>query len=278
MLRAHAQQHLVGTGGGCQVQRRALDAKLPARGRAAQQVHGGRADEGGHVGVGRAVVDIVRRAQLLHHAALHHRNARAQRHRLDLVVRDVHAGDAAGLVQPLDFGAHLHAQLGVQVGQRLVKQEELRLARQRPPHGHALALAARELAGPAVQQVADLQHGRHFVDALLALGLGHLAHLQRKADVVGHAHGGVERVALEHHGNVAVTRGHAHHVLAADAHFALGGRIQPGNDVEQRGLAAARGPDQDEELARCHVDVHLVQHLHAFVALAEALVDACDLK
>ena len=215
---------------------------------------------------------------MLHHAALHHRNARAQRHRLDLVVRDVHAGDAAGLVQPFDFGTHLHAQLGVQVGQRLVKQEELRLARERPAHGHALALAARELAGPAVQQVADLQHGRDFIDALLALGLGHLAHLQRKADVVGHAHRGVQRVALEHHGNVAVARGHAHHVLAANAHLTFGRVVQTRNDVEQSGFAAARGAHQDEELARRDVDVHAAQNLHALVAVAKALVDACNFE
>ena len=115
-------------------------------------------------------------------------------------------------------------------------------------------------------------------DALLALGLGHLAHLQRKADVVGHAQGRVQRVALEHHGDVAIARRHAHHVLAADADLALGGFVQPRNDVEQRGLAAARGADQDQELAGRDVDVHLAQHFHAFVALAKALVDTCDIQ
>jgi hypothetical protein len=50
------------------------------------------------------------------------------------------------LVQLLDLGAHLHAQLGVEVGQRLVEQEDLGVAHDGAAHRHALALAARELA------------------------------------------------------------------------------------------------------------------------------------
>ena len=60
-------------------------------------------------------------------------------------------------MQQLDLGAHLDAQLGVEVRQRLVEQEQLRVARQRAAHRDALALAAGELAGLAVEQMLDLQ-------------------------------------------------------------------------------------------------------------------------
>ncbi|MCY1366601.1 hypothetical protein D9M69_535050 [compost metagenome] len=182
------------------------------------------------------------------------------------------------MVQAFDLGAHFHAQLGVQVGQRLVEQEQLRVARQRPAHGHALALAARELGRAAVQQVLDLQHARHLVDALVAIGLGHLAHLQREADVVGHRHGRVERVALEHHGDVALGGRHTDHVLARDVQLAFGRLFEPGNDVEQGGLAAARGADQDQELARLDVNVDALEHLDRLVALAKRLADALDVQ
>ena len=49
------------------------------------------------------------------------------------------------LVQPLDLGAHVDPELGVEVGQRLVEQEDLRITHQRPAHRDALALAAGEL-------------------------------------------------------------------------------------------------------------------------------------
>ena len=71
--------------------------------------------------------------------------------------------------------------LRVEVGQRLVEQEDLRLAHQRAAHRDALALAAGELARLAVEQMIDLQHLRDLAHRRVALGLGHLAHLQPKA-------------------------------------------------------------------------------------------------
>jgi hypothetical protein len=50
-------------------------------------------------------------------------------------------------VQLGDLHAHLDAQLGVQVGQRLVEQEHRRLAHDGAAHGHALALTAGERLG-----------------------------------------------------------------------------------------------------------------------------------
>src|SRR5690606_20469744 len=49
-------------------------------------------------------------------------------------------------------------------------------------------------------------------------------------------------------------------------------------DAQQRGLAAARGADQDEEFAGCDVDVDLLQDFDRLVALAEALAHALDVE
>ena len=97
-------------------------------------------------GVGRVVVELERRADLLDAAVAHHDDLVGHRHRLDLVVRDVDRGRLQPLVQFLDLGAHRHAQLGVEVGERLVEQEHLRVAHDRAAHRDALALAAGELA------------------------------------------------------------------------------------------------------------------------------------
>ena len=59
-----------------------------------------------------------------------------------------------------DLDAHGNAQLGVEVGQRLVEEEDLRVAHDRPPDGDALALAAGELRGLALQQLFHLQRAR----------------------------------------------------------------------------------------------------------------------
>ena len=47
-------------------------------------------------------------------------------------------------MQRLDLAAHADAQLGVEVGERLVEQEHLGIAHDGAAHGDALALAARE--------------------------------------------------------------------------------------------------------------------------------------
>jgi len=56
------------------------------------------------------------------------------------------------------INAHLHAQRGVEVRQRLVEQENRRLGHQRAANGDALTLAAGERFRAAIQQVSQLQH------------------------------------------------------------------------------------------------------------------------
>ena len=56
-------------------------------------------------------------------------------------------------MQPLDLAAHLVAELRVEVRQRLVEQEELRVAHDGPADGDALALPAGELARIAVEEL-----------------------------------------------------------------------------------------------------------------------------
>jgi hypothetical protein len=172
-----------------------------------------------------------------------------------------------------DLRAHLHPQLGVEVGQRLVHQEHLRLADDRPAHGHALALAARQLLGLAVQQVAELQHVGDLGDPAVDLGLVHAPDAQAVGDVVGHAHVRVERVGLEHHGDVAVLGGEGVDHPVADAHGAAADVLQPGDHAQGGALAAARRPYQDEELAVGNVEVQVLDRMEAVVVLLVDLVE-----
>ena len=73
------------------------------------------ADEVGDESVGRALVDLERRAELFEHAAPHHGDAVADRQRLRLVMRDEDGGDAEALLDVADLVPHLLPQLGVEV-------------------------------------------------------------------------------------------------------------------------------------------------------------------
>ena len=88
-------------------------------------------------------------------------------------MRDVDRRRADAALEPLELVARGGAQLRVEVGERLVEQEHVRLAHERARERDALALAAGQLARLAVEQVADLQQLGGPQRALLALALLH---------------------------------------------------------------------------------------------------------
>ena len=63
-------------------------------------------------------------------------------------------------------------------------------------------------------------------------------------------------------------------VAPADPDLAGGERLQPGDDVEQGRLAAARRPDQHQEAALLDRKLDVLED----VELAEALVEGLDLE
>jgi hypothetical protein len=193
--------------------------------------------------------------------------------RFHLVVGDVHHRRAEAAVQAGDLGAHRRAQLGVEVGQRFVQQEHLRLAHQRPAQRHALALAAGQRGGPALQQRPQLQPvGRGF-DARGDLGLRHAAQREPERQVLGHGHVRVQRVALEHHRDVAILRRDVVDHAVVDAQRAAADLLQPGDHPQQRGLAAARRPDQHQQLAVGDLEAGAV---HGDVAVRVDLAESIE--
>jgi hypothetical protein len=123
-------------------------------------------------------------------------------------------------VELLDLEAHLHAQLRIEIGQRLVEQEHRGLADDRAAHRHALPLPAGKLARLAVEQRAELENAGGAVDACLDVVLREAADLEAVRHVLEHAHVRVQRVVLEHHRDVAVLRFEPVHDAFADRDFA----------------------------------------------------------
>ena len=70
-------------------------------------------------------------------------------------------------------------------------------------------------------------------------------------------HGGVQRIALEHHADAALSRLGPCHVLASDIDLAIGHVDQAGNAVQQRGLATARWPQQHHKFTDFDIEVEV---------------------
>ena len=171
-------------------------------------------------------------------------------------MRHVDEGGAQALVQGDELGAHLGAQLGVKVGERLVHEEDLGLLDHGAGKRHALALAAGELGGLSVQVLLQADDVRELLDAPVSLLLGNLGVDEAELHILPHAHGGVEGVVLEDHGDVALAGLGVVHADAVDEQVAGADLLQASDHAQRRGLAAARRPDKHCEAAVLDGEVH----------------------
>ena len=201
---------------------------------ARQQVHGRRADEARDKDICRPVIQLQRGPHLGDMAVAHHHDAVGHGHRLDLVMGHVNRRGAQPLMQFADFRPHLHAQLGIQVRQRLVEQKHLRVAYNGAAHRHALALPAGKLARIARKIGLQPKDICRAIDLRGDLRLVHALHLQGKAHVRCHRLVGVKRIVLEHHGNVPVRRRQVVDHPIPDADRPRGDAFQPGDHAQKR--------------------------------------------
>ena len=108
------------------------------------------ADEARHERRVGTLVDVFGRSDLLDAPGVHDDDAIGHGHRLDLIVRDIDRRVVEFVVQPADFEAHVAAQIGVEIGQWLIQQQNVGLRRQRPRERDPLLLAAGQFGGIAL--------------------------------------------------------------------------------------------------------------------------------
>ena len=99
-------------------------------------------------------------------------------------MRDIDRRRAVGALQFADLHAHVDAQLGVEIGERLVEHQQLRIDDERAGQRHALLLPARQRGGIALRERAEadaIQHGR---DPPASLDRIDAALAQAEADIV----------------------------------------------------------------------------------------------
>ena len=178
-------------------------------------------------------------------------------------------------MQALDLDAHLGAQLGVEVRQRLVEQEHLRIAHDAAAERDALLLAAGQLLRLALQQFVQAEHAGGAIDRRLDLGFRGLLVAQAEGEIVVDAHVLVERVVLEHHGDVAVARRQMVDHPVADADVAAGDVLEARDHAQRRRLAAAGRADQRHELLVGDLEIDVLDGVEQRAIMLVELVE-CD--
>ena len=103
---------------------------------------------------------------------------------------------------------------------------------------------------------------------------------QRHGHVVQRAELGQQMVKLVHETQIAVApqallcRAQGGQQLALELHRALGGGIQPAQQMQQRAFARTRSAHDGQRFARTHLQVHPLQHGHIQTAFGETLGQA----
>ena len=194
-------------------------------------------------------------------------------------MRDHHDRRAAVLVDREEEIVNLRARRGVEVARRLVGQDELRLEDQRARQGHALLLAARELAGAVGGALLEA----HFVEQRSREPL-HLA-LRPPLDQTRHHHvfQGVELrqevVELEDEADRAVSQvrqagaGQRGELLAGEADGAGAGDVERPHAVQKRGFPRAGRADDGDELPLVDREVDPFEHVELASHVLERLAD-----
>ena len=217
--------------------------------RGRNHIHRRRADEARRENGGGLLVERGGRRVLLDAAVAHQHHLVRHGHRLDLIMRDVQHGHAEAALQCADFAPHLDTQLGVEVRQRLIHQADARLRHDGAAERHTLLLPAGELRRLAFEQPIEPENSGGALQARIALGARHIAHPQAEQDVLGDRQVRKQRVALEHHRDAALGGRQRGHIALGDPDRAGIRCVEPGDQPQGGGLAAAGRAEQRHEMA-----------------------------
>jgi hypothetical protein len=175
-------------------------------------------------------------------------------------VRDEDGAHALVLQQLAHLLARLLAEQGVEVGEGLVEQDEVRLRGEGAGEGHALLLPPREVLGLPVLKAAEAHHLQGLPGADLRLGPGRPVEPER--DVVEHRQVREEGVVLKDDADRPSLRRHVHagarELLSPQRDGTGRGALEAGDAAERRRFAAPARPQNSKDLAVLHVERHLV--------------------
>ena len=153
-----------------------------------------------------------------------------------------------------DLDAHLIAQLGIKVRQRLIKQNDAWSHDQRTAKRNALLLAARELVGEPVHLLFEVELCGHICNTLVSFLCGQFLLAEPKLKIGTHGQVGEKRIGLEAKCCIARFRRDVGNILAINADTASGRLQKTGDEFEECGLSTSGWSQQCQKLAGFHVE------------------------
>src|SRR5829696_237030 len=193
-------------------------------------------------------------------ACAHHDDPVRQEDGLVDLVRDEQDGLLRGVPDPEQLRLHQLPRLGIEGGERLIHQQDLRIDREGAREVGPLLHAAGELVGVFPLEPGQTDHLDERDRGRLGLLLLHALADEAVGDVREDAVPGEQGRVLEHHGvGAAVLR-------LGDVDGALGGEQEPVDDRRERRFAAPRWADDAHDLTLGDVEVDAVDREQTLAA------------
>src|SRR3954453_12874909 len=174
---------------------------------------------------------------------------------------DQHHRGVGDAPQAQQLVPHQQPRLLVECAEGLVEEDETGAQHERARDADALAHAARKLARTGAGEILEPDELDRLVDQLPHRSLRRSAPAEPEGDIVPDAEPGERGILLEHD---ADSLGHdSGDGLALEGYGPAARRAQPGEEVEQRRLAATRWADHREELAASEREIDRTNGMQA---------------
>ena len=196
--------------------------------------------------------------------APHLDDAIAERDGIVAIVRDVHRAEVQRIVQTHELGSHHRTQLGIEAGQRLVQQQDGRIADQRACQRRPLLLAARELMRVPQSKLLNPCEIQRLLNTRGSFSRRVAPGLQNELQLLSDGEMRPERQVLEHKSHAtAIWRDDRATVLRRKAAVQQNSTairdVESCDRPEQRRLAGAARSKDDHEFAAGNVEGNVVQ-------------------
>src|SRR5499426_243596 len=166
-------------------------------------------------------------------------------------MRHVDDRHLAFVAQPFDERKNVLLARVVERRQRLVHQEQARGGEQRTADGDALLLASRQRARAAIEEVSDAEEVEHLIEADVALAPGREPAAEQ--EILPHGQVRKQATFLEHVADAPAMSRNEYPLIGIDQRPAVEndaaavGPHDPGDDVDERGLARAGAAEERRE-------------------------------
>ncbi len=164
-----------------------------------------------------------------------------------------------------DEGEDFDAGVGVEIAGGFIGEKDGGIGGEGAGDGDTLPLAAGEFFGEVVEALFEFDEGEEFAGAVVNFGRGPATQVEREGDVFQAGESGEEVEELEDEADFVAADagelvvGDAAQEGAIDADIAIGGAIEPTDEIEESGFAGAGGTDEGNHFAFIDLQVDRVK-------------------